>query len=69
MGDIFEIEYIKDTAAILYYVDDILCILANSKITMNITEKDFKLKRDKAKEPTMYLGAGLSKMTNNTGDT
>ena len=54
---------------VLCYVDDVLCISANPAITMNGIRRDFKLKGNKAEEPTMYLGAGISKMTNDSGDT
>ena len=45
-----------------------LCISANPRITMNGIKRNFKLKGDKAEEPTMYLGAGVSKITNEAED-
>ena len=49
---------------ILTYVDDVLCISHNPKETMNDIQKKFKLKNDKIEEPSVYLGASLTKMTN-----
>ena len=52
---------------ILCYVDDILVISDNPMQTMNNIEQKFKFKDDKAVTPEQYLGAGLSKMTNDSG--
>ena len=49
---------------VLTYVDDVLCISDNPMSTMMCLQKTFKLKDDKIEEPTMYLGASLSKMIN-----
>ena len=52
---------------VLTYVDDVLCISDNPMSTMKCLQGTFKLKDDKVEEPTMYLGASLSKMNNNSG--
>jgi len=52
---------------ILCYVDDILVISDNPMQTMNNIGQKFKFKDDKAVTPEQYLGAGLSKMTNDSG--
>ena len=52
---------------ILYYVDDILCISANPKDTMNGAYNRFKLKYNMVTETEDYLGAQLSKMEANDG--
>ena len=46
------------------YVDDVLCISNNPKETMDGIQNKFKLKDDKIEEPSVYLGASLTKMTN-----
>ena len=53
---------------VLTYVDDILCISHNPKETMDGIQKKFKLKDDKIEEPSVYLGASLTKMTNDNKD-
>ena len=52
---------------VLCYVDDVLCISANPLKTMTSLQSRFKLKDDKVEEPTVYLGAELSKMINDSG--
>ena len=55
---------------VLCYVDDVLAIHEDPRITLGlIMKKKFKLKNDKMDEPEMYLGAELSKMDNEDGDT
>ena len=49
---------------VLCYVDDILSIRNDPKATMEAIKSKFKLKGDKAEPPKTYLGASLSKMTN-----
>ena len=49
---------------VLTYVDDVLCISNNPKDTMDGIQNKFKLKDDKIEEPSVYLGASLTKMTN-----
>jgi len=49
---------------VLCYVDDVLCISDNPMATMEGIQKKFKLKDDKIEPPDMYLGAGLTKMHN-----
>ena len=51
---------------VLCYVDDVLCISDQPKITMQGIQRTFKLKDDKIEEPEMYLGAELTKMHNET---
>ena len=53
---------------VLCYVDDVLSISDNPMKTMKQIQAKFKLKDDKIEEPKNYLGAGLSKMTNQDGD-
>ena len=50
----------------LCYVDDVLCISDNPTETMQGIQRKFKVKDDKIEPPEMYLGAGLTKMTNET---
>ena len=50
---------------VLVYVNNVLCISDKPQLTMNRLQAKFKLKDDKVEEPTIYLGASLSKMTNN----
>ena len=44
---------------ILMYVDDILTISMQPRYVMKDIERRFKLKNDKVKEPSSYLGALL----------
>ena len=53
---------------VLCYVDDVLCISHDPKITMKGIQKDFKLKNDEMAVPDSYLGADLSRMYNEQGD-
>jgi len=53
---------------ILCYVDDVLAISAKPESTMKGVQAKFKLKDDKIEEPQVYLGASLSKMTNQDND-
>ena len=53
---------------ILCYVDDILVISHQALRTMQNIGKKFKFKGDKIESPTQYLGAGLSKMVNDDGE-
>jgi hypothetical protein len=48
---------------VLCYVDDILSISHDPKVTLQALTSVFKLKDDKIEEPDMYLGAQLEKMT------
>ena len=52
---------------VLTYVDDIICISHKAMLTMKGLQSKFELKDDKIEEPDVYLGASLSKMTNNSG--
>ena len=52
---------------VLCYVDDVLSISNDPMETMKGIQNKFKLKDDKIEEPTSYLGAQLSKMTNVEG--
>ena len=52
---------------VLCYVDDVLSISNDPMATMKGIQNKFKLKDDKIEEPTSYLGAQLSKMTNVEG--
>jgi Reverse transcriptase (RNA-dependent DNA polymerase) len=45
---------------ILVYVDDVLCVSHNPKATMKGIQGTFKLKDDKIKKLTMYLGVQIS---------
>ncbi len=49
---------------VLVYVDDVLCISDKPELTMTGIQRKFKLKDDKIEEPSMYLGASLSRMIN-----
>ena len=49
---------------VLCYVDDILSISHNPNSAMEAIKSKFKLKGDKDGPPKTYLGASLSKMTN-----
>ena len=49
---------------VLVYVDDVLCISDKPELTMAGIQRKFKLKDDKIEEPSMYLGASLSRMIN-----
>ena len=49
---------------ILVYVDDVLCMSDDPTITMKGIQHNFKIKNDKIEEPTMYLGAEISKIHN-----
>ena len=51
---------------LLCYVDDVLCISDNTTATMQGIQRKFKVKDDKIEPPQIYLGAGLTKMTNDT---
>ena len=51
---------------VLCYVDDVLCISHHPENTMNGIKETFKLKGDKVEEPTVYLGAEITKMSNET---
>jgi hypothetical protein len=53
---------------VLCYVDDVLSISDDPKRTLLGIQKKFKLKDDKMEPPSVYLGAGLSKMENVLGD-
>ena len=48
----------------LCYVDDLLCIHEDPTIALTQIQAKFKLKDDKMEEPSTYLGADLSMMTN-----
>ena len=49
---------------VLCYFYDILFIIDRPDITMKGIQNEFKLKDDNVEETDVYLGAGLSKMTN-----
>ena len=49
---------------VLCYVDDILAILATPMKTIEVIKTVFKLKRDNAEVPDMYLGASIQKNGN-----
>ena len=49
---------------VLCYVDDVLTISANPEATMKGIQAKFRLKDDLIEEPKVYLGASLSKITN-----
>ena len=51
---------------VLVYVDDVLCMSDQPQITMKGIQDNFKIKNDKIEEPSMYLGAEISKMHNET---
>ena len=51
----------KYNKMLLVYVDDVLCISHDAKATMNAIQGMFKLKGNKIKVPTNYLGAKISK--------
>ena len=53
---------------VLCYVNNVLCISDNPERTMKAIESYFKFKNNKAVEPKMYLGAELSKITNQNGE-
>ena len=48
----------------LVYIDDVLYISGKPKSTMDGLQAKFKLKDDKIEEPSRYLGADLTQMTN-----
>eukprot|EP00957_Ditylum_brightwellii_P156078 11879998-Ditylum_brightwellii.AAC.1 len=52
---------------VVCYVYDVLCISGDPMITMKGIQGKFKLKGNKIKEPDIYLGAKMSKMTNVDG--
>ena len=52
----------KYRECVLVYVDDVLCISDKPELTMAGIQRKFKLKDDKIEEPSMYLGASLSRM-------
>ena len=54
---------------VLVYVDDVLSISNDPESTMAGLQRKFKLKDDKIEEPTMYLGASLTKMNNTENKT
>ena len=51
---------------VLVYVDDVLCMSDQPMNTMKGIKYSFKIKNDKIEEPSMYLGAEISKMRNET---
>ena len=51
---------------LLIYVDDVLGISHNPNM-LNCIKKHFKLKGDKIEEPSLYLGANITKMVNEEG--
>lgn len=52
---------------LLTYVDDCLCVSHSPEKVLKGIASKFKLKDDKMEEPDIYLGASLSKMTNEEG--
>ena len=52
--------------SLLIYVDDVLGISHNPDM-LNCIKKHFKLKGDKIEEPSLYLGANITKMVNEEG--
>ena len=48
---------------VLCYVDDVLCVSADPRATLEGLQTTFKLKDDKIEEPEMYLGAQLGHLT------
>ena len=55
-------------AMILCYVDDCLAINENPSATLEQIKQKFKLKNDKMEIPKNYLGADLSQLDNEDGD-
>ena len=53
---------------VLCYVDDVLSISYDPMKTMRQIQAKFKLKDNKIEDPKNYLGAELSKMTNQEED-
>ena len=53
---------------VLCYVDDVLSISHKPEAALQGIASKFKLKDDKMEEPTMYLGAEVSRMQNVDGD-
>ena len=54
---------------VLCYVDDVLCVSDRPDITMDGIQRTFKFKGDKVTEPDIYLGAGITKMRNESNCT
>ena len=50
----------------MVHVDDLLCMSDQPQITMKGIQDNFKINNDKIEEPSMYLGAEISKMHNDT---
>ena len=51
---------------VLVYVDDVLRMSDVPSNTMKGIQHSFKIKNDKIEEPTIYLGAEISKIQNET---
>ncbi len=51
---------------VLIYDDEVLYMSDQPQITMKGIQHNFKIKNDKIEEPSMYLGAEISKMHNET---
>ena len=52
---------------VMTYVDDVICMSKDPKATIEGIKSKFKLKGDKAEEPSEYLGAVIGKMSTANG--